>query len=144
MWTFHNPLSTRGIWQTEAEVLSTSSVAATGSRHRSCSVFKLRCLDKQTVKPQAFALFSGQLHQAWESGSGISLHILPSGLQLLLSVLSLDMWSLQESNVYIFFFKLLVLHHSVCSLNIWKMVVKFLGTTLVLLIVQGWEDAAAS
>lgn len=56
-----------------------------------------------------------------------------------------DVCSIQESNVYTFSSNCgPLLHHSASSLNIWKMVVKFLGTTVVLLIVQGWKDAAAS
>lgn len=66
-------------------------------------------------------------------------------VSIFLFVFSPSVCSKRESNVYIFFsFKLLILLHSASSLNIWKMAIKFLGTTVVLLIVQRWKDAAAS
>lgn len=95
------------------------------------------------MKPQAFAFFSGRLHHAWKSGSGISLHILPGGLQLPVCVFS---WYIVNTGIkYVLFppsnYRSLL--HSASCLNIWEMVVKFLGITEVLLIVQGREDAAA-
>ena len=34
-------------------------------------------------------------------------------------------------------------HQSLSSLNIWKMVVKFLGVIAIFLVIQSWKDAAA-
>ena len=39
----------------------------------------------------------------------------------------------------LFFFN----HQSPSSLNVWKMVVKFLGVTAIFLVIQSWKDAAA-
>lgn len=104
----------------------------------------LRSARKQRSTVRETQSCSGHPRQACKSGSGISRPVLASGLQLPVCVFSQCVFKTGIECVHFFPFKLLVLLHSASSLNIWKMAIKFLGTTVVLLIVQRWKDAAAS
>lgn len=105
------------------------------------SYFKI----KAQVKIQVFPLCSRHHQPAQKTASGISLHILPSDLpQLLKFSQHCDCF---QSNYVLFsssYSSIFFYYQSPSSLYVWKMVVKFLCITVVLLIIQSWKDAAAS